>query len=210
MVSDEVVLVRSSDEVQGVMDKHQAHRHPAQLHRASSVWLINDAGEILLQKRSDKKIVGAGWWANTVCGNLVDGESYEQGALRRLKEELGIENVQLEELYKFSYRAYCNGEYGEHEIDTVFLARGTADFYKNEIKPNADEVAEIAWVQAEDLARQLKDVPYVLPAATLELSLVQLAEQTPPMNVKIGGRAVGLAPWTVMMLQDSRLLNSLS
>ena len=89
---DKVILVNSEDQRIGEIDKHQVHEHPAKLHRASSVWLINDSNQVLLQKRSSKKIVGAGWWGNAICGNVRPTESYEDCAWRRLREEIGVES----------------------------------------------------------------------------------------------------------------------
>ncbi|MDQ5950941.1 MAG: isopentenyl-diphosphate Delta-isomerase, partial [Patescibacteria group bacterium] len=67
---DQVTLITEQDEVIGTMDKIEAHRGDGKLHRASSVFLFKKSEdgevELLVQQRSDKKIVGAGQWANTV------------------------------------------------------------------------------------------------------------------------------------------------
>ncbi len=148
---DQVILVDADDHQIGVMDKIEAHRHPAQLHRASSVLLRNSRGEWLIQQRSDYKIVGADQWANTCCGNLRPGENYEQCARRRLGEELGIVNVELEKLKKFTYQVRCNDKFGEFEIDTVFVGQ-----YDDLVKPNPEEVKNIKWVSTQELLNELK------------------------------------------------------
>ncbi|MBT3249692.1 MAG: isopentenyl-diphosphate Delta-isomerase [Candidatus Pacebacteria bacterium] len=146
---DQVILVDESDSQIGVMDKVEAHRHPAQLHRASSIFLFRrrkDNVELLIQRRSEYKIVGARQWANTVCVNLRPGESYESAAYRRVEEELGIKKVNLSEIYTFSYQLNCNQDFGENEIDHVFVG-----WYEGEIKPNSDEVESVQWVEFNQL-----------------------------------------------------------
>lgn len=141
---DQVILVDEQDNPIGVMDKTEAHRGDAKLHRAISVYLFNKNGQLLIQQRSHKKIVGAGQWANTCCGNVWPGESYEACAQRRLQDELGITNVTLSPVLKFQYFARCNDEFSEHEIDQVFVG----DF-DGESQINPDEVQTTAWVNLE-------------------------------------------------------------
>lgn len=141
---DKVVLVNEQDEVIGVADKVDAHRGEALLHRASSVFLFrvkNNQVKLLIQQRSDHKIVGQRQWANTCCGNVWPGEAYEQCARRRLSHELGITQVELIPLVKFQYQVACNAEFSEREIDQLY-----AGWYDGEIKPNATEVIAVEWV----------------------------------------------------------------
>jgi isopentenyl-diphosphate delta-isomerase len=53
---------------------------------------------LLIQRRQLTKDVCAGAWDLSVAEHLTPGESFEQGALRGLHEELGIANVRLERL----------------------------------------------------------------------------------------------------------------
>jgi isopentenyl-diphosphate delta-isomerase len=143
---DQVVLVDELDNQIGIMDKTEAHRGQAQLHRAISVYLFNKHGQLLIQQRSQKKIVGAGQWANTCCGNVRPGESYKECAERRLREELGIEGVALTPVLKFQYFAQCNHEFSEHEIDQVFVGN-----FDGEVHPHPVEVQATAWVELEEI-----------------------------------------------------------
>lgn len=141
MILDQVIVVDKWDRKLGVMDKVEAHRGRGVLHRAVSVFLFNKHGEVLLQQRSHKKIVGALQWANTCCGNVRPNETYLQCAKRRLKEELGIERVKLKRVCKFEYQAFCNEKFSEHEMDTVYVGR-----YDAEVRPNPDEVKDYIWI----------------------------------------------------------------
>ena len=88
-MEEQVVLITENDEVIGLMEKQQAHINGL-LHRAFSVFLFNSKGEMLLQKRAGSKYHSPGQWTNAVCSHPRSGETYEEGAKRRLKEELGI------------------------------------------------------------------------------------------------------------------------
>ncbi|MBD3279266.1 MAG: isopentenyl-diphosphate Delta-isomerase [Candidatus Pacebacteria bacterium] len=137
---DQVALVDEKDNLLGTMDKIEAHRGSGQLHRAISVYLFNDQDQLLIQRRSHKKIVGAKQWANTVCGNVRPNETYQECAYRRLREELGITQAKIQPIYKFQYQLKCNDQFSEHELDQVFVG-----FYQGEVKPNPDEVSDYAW-----------------------------------------------------------------
>lgn len=144
-----IVVVDEQDQQIGVMDKLEAHRHPVQLHRASSVLLFQNRQSqlfLLIQQRSQYKIVGAHQWSNTMCTNLQPGESYRQAAERRLDQELGITKAKLTDAHTFTYQAKCNQEFGEHEIDHIFVGWLTQN-----IDLNPQEISNIKWVNWQKL-----------------------------------------------------------
>lgn len=150
---DQVTLVNESDEVIGSMDKIEAHRGAAHRHRAISVFLWNSRGELLLQRRSAQKIVGAGQWANTCCGNVRPTENYLDCALRRLREELGISSsTALRPLDKFEYSVRCNDEFSEWEIDQIFWGE-----YNGPVLPVPAEVQEYVWETPQSVEQRLRE-----------------------------------------------------
>lgn len=204
---DEVTLVDGNGELLGRKDKIEAHKHPVPLHLASSVWLFNTKNQVLLQKRSPKKILGSGWWANTVCGNVRPTETYYDCAHRRLKQELGITNQQIQPAYKFTYKAYCDPTYGEHEIDQVYLGLYSKNAHAaNKILFNLEEVSDIRWVDFDSLVAQTNLVQYPAPEQTLLQESQELAELTPPVSISVksekGDEMLLLAPWAVFMLRS--------
>ena len=146
-MNDRVILVNEHDEVLGEMEKEEAHKNGGNLHRASSVLLYrkkNGAVEVLLQKRAGTKKRWPGWWANTVCTDVRPGESYEQCAVRRLQEEMGIV-VKLGDLslaFTQIYQAQYDQEFWEHEVEAIFVGK-----WEGDVVPNADEVGEYTWVE---------------------------------------------------------------
>lgn len=147
-----VVLVSPEDQVTGLMEKQQAHINGL-LHRAFSVFLFNGKGEMLLQKRASGKYHSPLKWTNAVCSHPRIGETYLEGAKRRVKEELGIE-ADLSEKFSFIYKADVGNGLWEHELDHVFT--GT---FEDEFQLNKEEVEEVRYITPEDLDREMSEYP---------------------------------------------------
>lgn len=202
---DQVTLVDERDQAIGSMDKVEAHRGEAKRHRAISAFLLRKAKkqtgqervELLIQQRSEQKIVGANQWANTVCGNVRPKENYEHCAYRRLKEELGIREVNLQPMYTFEYHLKCNAEFSEWEIDQVFVGQ-----YDGEVNPNPDEAQAFAWIDWEELLDKVRT------GQTKAMGFNELEVQlTDQLTKKIEN--YHLTPWFVWMLRDEKLIREL-
>lgn len=151
-MEEKVVLVSEQDEILGLMDKLQAHENGI-LHRAFSVFLFNEEGEMLLQKRAAGKYHSPNQWTNAVCSHPKVGETYLEGANRRLKEELGIE-TELTEKFDFIYKADVGQNLWEHELDHVFTGNFNGKFHLN-----PEEVSEVRYISMEELNREMKENP---------------------------------------------------
>lgn len=149
---EKVVLVNPNDDVLGQMEKMQAHENGL-LHRAFSVFLFNDQSEMLLQKRANQKYHSPNQWTNACCSHPRLNESYLDGAVRRTKEELGI-NCELTEKFHFIYKADVGDGLWEHELDHVFTGN-----FSGEFDFNLDEVSEIRYVSIADLQKEITDNP---------------------------------------------------
>lgn len=114
----EVVLVDENDNPLGTMEKLEAHRLGL-LHRAISVLVFNENGELLLQQRALSKYHGGGLWTNTCCSHPLPDEYPATAAKRRLREEMGID---LNPVFShtFLYKADVGDGLWEHELDHVF------------------------------------------------------------------------------------------
>ena len=86
---DQVILVDELDTPIGVMEKMQAHRKGV-LHRAFSVLIFNDEGEMLIHRRALSKYHSGGLWTNACCSHPREGETTEESGHRRLMEEMGL------------------------------------------------------------------------------------------------------------------------
>ena len=90
------------------------------LHRAFSIFLFNDKGEMMLQRRALSKYHSPGLWTNTCCSHPMHGETLEMAAERRLQEEMGVACTMKKEFH-FIYRADLDNNLIEHEFDHVFF-----------------------------------------------------------------------------------------
>ena len=120
---EKVILVDEHDAVVGEMEKMEAHRKGI-LHRAFSILIFNTSGEMLLQKRSQKKYHSGGLWTNACCSHPSPDENIQHATRRKLKQEMGID-LETEFLYTFIYQTPLDHELIEHELDHVFI--GTFD-----------------------------------------------------------------------------------
>ncbi|WP_235853981.1 isopentenyl-diphosphate Delta-isomerase [Mucilaginibacter terrenus] len=141
---DQVILVDSDDRETGVMEKMEAHRKGL-LHRAFSVIVFNDEGQMLLQQRALSKYHSAGLWSNTCCSHPRPGEETHAAANRRLLEEMGFE-CELKEIFTFRYRAELENGLTEHEIDHVYLGN-----YNGIPEINAEEADAWRYADLEEL-----------------------------------------------------------
>lgn len=152
MAQEEVILVNGQDEQTGVMEKLEAHRR-ALLHRAFSVFIFNDKGQMLLQQRALNKYHSPGLWTNACCSHPRPGEDTLAAAHRRLREEMGLD-AELNSLGSFIYRAEFGNGLTEHEFDHVFSG-------KTERQPviNPDEVNDYSWQDTDQIKARMASHP---------------------------------------------------
>lgn len=151
-MEEQVVVVSENDEILGLMEKMNAHENGI-LHRAFSVFLFNDKGEMLLQKRASGKYHSPNQWTNAVCSHPKIDETYLEGAQRRLNEELGI-TADLTEKFSFIYKADVGQNLWEHELDHVFTGNYEGNFALNE-----EEVSEIRYISMQQLDEEMNANP---------------------------------------------------
>lgn len=152
MERNDLVRVDIFDNELGTIEKMDAHLTPV-LHRAFSVFLINEKGEMLIQKRAPHKYHSPNLWANACCSHPRMGENVIESAEARLVEELGF-TTRVEELFTFIYLNKFNDNLYEYELDHVLLGR-----YDGEITLNEDEASEFKWISPDELSRDLVENP---------------------------------------------------
>jgi 16S rRNA (adenine1518-N6/adenine1519-N6)-dimethyltransferase len=83
-------VVDENDRVVGQKSRSEVHRTKL-LHRAIHIFVWNQKGELLLQKRSPWKDMAPNTWDSSAAGHLGVGESYDAAAEREIVEELGVD-----------------------------------------------------------------------------------------------------------------------
>lgn len=177
-LKERCILIDKFDRPIGEATKEFCHEINAEgnvpLHRAFSVFLFNNKGELLLQKRSSNKITFPDHYTNTCCSHPlaeIPSEMEEENAMgirraaiRRLNYELGIPSdaIKPHELFyltRIYYEAMSNSRWGEHEIDYVlFLQKDDIT-----IDPNPDEVSEVRWMPRSEIKNFVKTMIPLTP-----------------------------------------------
>lgn|SRR6185369_12869236 len=129
------IVVDKEDNIINYRTRYDCHHDKSLIHRAIGIIIINDKGEILLQKRSIHKDTDPGKYDVAVSGHVAKGESYEDSAQREMMEEIGISAELIfvkkmivyfpnETEYDAIFRTTHNGPFviSEHEIDEITFA----------------------------------------------------------------------------------------
>jgi len=154
MIEENVILVNENDQQIGLMPKLEAHEK-AVLHRAFSVFVLNNKNEIMLQQRAHQKYHSPLLWTNTCCSHQREGETNIQAGSRRLYEEMGFK-TELKELFHFIYKAPFDNGLTEHELDHVMIG-----YYDGEPIINTEEVENWKWMSIEDVQNDMRLHPEI-------------------------------------------------
>jgi len=156
IVSDEserLILVDLQDRPCGYASKAECHDGEGVLHRAFSLFVVNPAGQILMQQRGAQKRLWPLRWSNSCCSHPREGEAMEVATRRRLEEELGI-RCELGFLYKFRYQATFGDTGAEHEFCWVYVGRTD-----EAVRCNRNEIAAWMYVEPARLDHMLTEHP---------------------------------------------------
>ena len=140
-------VVDEQDNVIGQAPRSEVHARGL-LHRATSVFVFNSRGQLLLQKRSATKDEFPGCWTSSASGHLGAGESYDDCAPREMQEEIGI-NAPLQRLHKFSASPDMANEH------TVLYGAETDDVPDID----RDEIERVAYFDLDDIAAMVDAKP---------------------------------------------------
>jgi isopentenyl-diphosphate delta-isomerase len=175
---EQVILVNESNEEIGVADKNTVHTTHTPLHRAFSLFVFNHKKELLLTRRADSKKTFPGVWTNTVCGHPSPEENTIDAAQRRLKNELGIMNHEiqnLQEVAPYRYRVADKNGIVENEFCPILTA-----VFNGNPKPNKHEVDDWKWMDWKEFIEEIKTNPEVYsPWSREEAVILQQKDLVP-------------------------------
>ncbi len=149
---ERVILVDENDNPLGTMEKMEAHEKGV-LHRAFSVFIFNQKGEMLLQQRAFSKYHSGGLWTNTCCSHPREKESTIDAAHRRLQEEMGFD-CEIEKAFDFIYKRELDQGLTEHELDHVFIGE-----FEGEVCFNKEEVNAYIYIPVQDVLEEVNQRP---------------------------------------------------
>ena len=134
-----------------VKEKAKAHED-GNFHRTAHIWIINDKMELLLQKRSASKKSHPNCWDISSAGHIRAGETMVQGAIRELKEELGVEATEKDFEYIATIKSTKNLK--NMEFQNVYLLKCNKKIEQYIFED--DEVSEVKYVFYKDLEEMVE------------------------------------------------------
>lgn len=139
----------------GTADLLAAHTGEGMLHLAFSVYLFDTSRKcLLIQRRSEKKMLWPLIWANTCCSHPFENESAIAAGERRLREEFGF-SCPLIAGPSFIYRAVDPAKRGvEHEYVTILTGTVSKEIIP---MPDPKEIDEWKWVNLTTLQGEMTE-----------------------------------------------------
>ena len=112
-------------------------------HRHVSAWIMNNNGEILLQRRSLTKKKNPGLWSKT-GGHVEYGEDVITAIKREIFEEIGlkVENYGFVKIFKYD---------GENEKNFAYSYMVFTDLKENEFILQKEEVDSVKYYSIEEM-----------------------------------------------------------
>lgn len=126
-------------------------------HRAVHIWIINDKGDVLLQRRCESKDSHPGMLDISCAGHLTAGDDSLSGAIRELKEELNLDvrPEELEFIKTIKKGSRYTGTFINNEFDDMYILRTTKSI--NDMKFQEEEISEIFFVSYAKFKEMVKN-----------------------------------------------------
>lgn len=148
-----ITIVDEDDQPTGSASKQEAWDRGL-IHRIVRVMIENSKGQILLQHRTPTKDIFPDCWDNSSAGHVDTAEGYDQAAARELKEELGLEGLDLREVG--SYRS--NETWKGHQFNRFTrVYKVKADVVPGGLE--AGKVDDARWFTLGEIKQLIKNHP---------------------------------------------------
>lgn len=121
-------------------------------HLVVHVWIVNDDGQFLIQRRQPWKIGFPNMWDCSAAGSAVMGDDSEQAAIREVKEEIGID-LDIEKGERIFTVRFSQG------FDDIWLVRQNVAI--EELQLQEEEVAEARWASEEEIKEMVKKGEFI-------------------------------------------------
>lgn len=150
---EKVIIVDEKNNVLGLKEKEVCHRINGVFHRAITVFIFNNQGQLLITKRSKNKKLWPEIWESSCSTHVHENETYRQTAEERVKHELNILS-KLKFHSKFKYSATFKDVGSENEICALLIGH-----WNKKIKSNLNEIEEYKWISIENLRKEIEKNP---------------------------------------------------
>jgi isopentenyldiphosphate isomerase len=118
-------------------------------HRCTYVLVFNTRGELFIHQRTPIKDVYPSYWDICVGGVLAAGETFDQGVLREIQEEIGVE-AQVEPLFPFHF----------NDARTIVQGMVYKTTHDGPFRLQPEEIVAGEFASVADVLRRTTSVPF--------------------------------------------------
>lgn len=158
------MTVDENDEPVGVFSK-DAVMAKGLWHRIVRIMLEDENGRILLQKRASSMKTFPNCWDNSAAGHVDAGEDYNHAARRELSEELGINEVELNEMAYYK----TSDHYGDLILNRFNKLYGAKVSSSTIFHLQKDEVGEVKWFTRREIRDVISNTPRDVTAGLVQV-----------------------------------------
>jgi isopentenyl-diphosphate delta-isomerase type 1 len=144
MVTEYLDVVNKQDVVIGKETRTKVHELGL-WHRGVHVFLFTVDRRLLIQKRSADRTSSPSLLDCSVSEHVQAGESYLDAAIRGMKEEMGLEGIEIKRITKFRMK------YGINDNEISELYEGVVD--PNQVKFDLEEIDSIFYMTIDELQK---------------------------------------------------------
>ena len=142
-MADELLdVVNDDDIVIGQEMRSTVHQKGLQ-HRGVHVFLFSEDGKMLIQKRSADRASSPSMLDCSVSEHIKAGEGYLEAAMRGMKEEMGVEGIDLEPLVTIKM------EYGPNDNEISRIYQGKVN--PEQVRFDPVEISEVSYMSLDEI-----------------------------------------------------------
>ena len=144
-------IIAIVDDKDNAIGKYPRRNHAdGKLHRETSVLIVNPKNEIRVQERAD-----GGQLDYSASGHFTFDEDYLDGAIREVKEELGLDIPRATFVKISKHRINYSGRYVNNRFITLWEVAG--DYKIKDMKIDPAEVKSVKYISVPELKRIIKE-----------------------------------------------------
>lgn len=162
-------IVNDHDVVIGQEMRSIVHQQGLQ-HRGVHVFLFDAQGRMLIQKRSADRASSPSLLDCSVSEHVKAGESYREAAFRGLKEEMGLEDIELSPLGKIQM------EYGLNDFEISQIFEGKVN--PEEVRFDPVEIAEVCYMSLDEIRAGITQEKWIFCGWFVEIMKWYFGEPT--------------------------------
>ena len=131
----------------GVRPKSFCHsENPGVYHKPVWIWIVNDKGQILVQKRAATKKKSPNKYDMPSAGHVDAGETLLQACVRETEEELGLKCKESDFIFLKEWLIQESWEFAE-----IYLLKTKAKV--TDMKLQKEEVAEVKYLDYDEFVK---------------------------------------------------------